>query len=117
MEFDFIHINKCNKIVQYVLIDNRNTSLSGWINGNDIQKNINLEIKNIDKNTLFYKIEDINGILVGYFYIFVDKINITAVIKKIEIRRIFDTKKNEIIKKINGFVINKNWETDILFNS
>lgn len=115
MKFDFIYTKEWHRIVQVILIDSRETSMPTSLDGNAIKKEIDQWITRIDNNSIFYKIENENGVLIGYFTLLVNKELKSATLKLFQLRKPFYSYEAQIKQQIYAYINSQEWQNDFLF--
>lgn len=117
MTFDFIFSREQQRIIQAVMIDSRATSMPIGLNGNQIKPLVDAQVLLVTPTVIFYKIETVNGNLVGYFSLQVDTANKSATLLQYQLRASFMSFDTEIKNQINGYIVNGEWKGDYLFSN
>lgn len=110
------------RIIPAVLIDDRkNIPAIANQTGAVIKAYFDTEIAKVKDNVLFYRIETIknkgepaDGVLVGYFSIFVKGNNLAAGLYQFQLRPSFKQFTTKLSAEITIFIVNKTWKQDYL---
>ena len=112
---DAVYTKEWNRIIQAVLIDSRDTSMPNAANGNDIKVIVDSEINKIDDNVIFYKLENNNGVLIGYFSILINGKTKSGILHQFQLRKAYYSSQATIKRFVYDYINYKLWECDYLF--
>lgn len=117
MSYIFSYSLEYGRIIPACMIDARvGTNLENAL-GTVIKSVTDAQVNLIDDNVLFYKIETIQGNLVGYFSIKVNPNTGAGNLFIQTIRPAFNDNLLEINEQISNFILNGAWQSDYLFSS
>ena len=112
MTFRFVYEFYYAKLIQFVLLDARQSAFPVVGNGNVLQPLVDAKIALVTSNVIPYRIEGDNGTIAGYFTLEIN--NNIPTLQQSQIRPNFGSYNTEIQSKINEFIIDNGWQKDYL---
>lgn len=112
--YRIIFSKEYQRIVPALMIDTREgTALANQI-GTVIKSYTDAAVNAITDNTLFYKLETMQGVLSGYFTLEINKETNTVNVASMILRHAFKTDILNIENQVNSFIQSSNWRQDYL---
>lgn len=116
MTFHFTYEDQYKRVIPAVLIDARAAipEIAGQI-GSVIKNYFDSIVSKVTENTIPYRIESDGGNLAGYFVISVNRVNQSGTLLMMQLRPAFQPFLTDITQKVDTFIMNGLWKSEILF--